>query len=111
MKTLFAVGIVASLLGCTAQEPKQSPRPIHYAKMKNCIDECVRAEFSLFHSSGQSWGEGSSSMAGVTQGQIFDRILDYCEDFYSDEKCCEGDLGAAWNNINTIHGVRFGACK
>jgi hypothetical protein len=109
MKRFMMIALIGASLSACVQEGKE-PRPQEFKAMKYCIDNCLWAKFQMFHAEGHSWGTGSSSMSGLGQERIYDRVLAYCKEFYSDEKCCEGDAGVTWRNINTIHGFRYGAC-
>lgn len=80
---------------------------------KICIQTCMRYTFGMFHSEGQSWGTGSSSMNGLTQTQIFDRVKNECVQYYKDERCCRrpSDDYSVQVLSSTIHGYEYGACR
>lgn len=102
MRRAFNFLILISLTGCTAlfyEEPK-----IVEVDVKYCIAVCRAYEFGNFHN-GTSMG-GSSSMNGLTQAQIFDRVTKSCEDFYAKTKCCEG-----YDTVRRLHNYRYGECK
>lgn len=111
MKVLIILGIIIASVGCT--EEIRKPVPAKEVSKKYCINECLKSVFSDFHHEGSSWGTGSSSMNGLSQEKIFDRVIKYCDDFYKEEKCCEpGDsLYSSFYGLNTIHSFKYGACK
>jgi len=99
------------LVGCSDDEPKQ---PEDYAiDVKYCVANCMKYEFKNFHNNGKSWGTGSSSMNGLSQSKIYDRVKQECVEFYKGEKCCKWNHEYTSNrNIETwIHGRDFGVCK
>lgn len=56
---------------------------------KHCINDCLHRTFNAFgHTSSKSLGgAAASSMAGLSQDKIFDRVLKYCKDFSSCGQC------------------------
>lgn len=83
--------------------------------VKYCIENCLKNQFHMFHNNGQSWGTGSSSMNGLMQSQIYDRVKQECVEFYKDEQCCKTNIPGGVYTFDvlktTIHGIDFGACK
>jgi len=81
--------------------------------MKYCKEECLRESFTMFHNLGRSWGTGSSSMNGLSQTQIFDRVIKYCENYYSGEICCERPSDDFRKTVITSHqhGYDYGPCR
>jgi len=82
MKILVLLIII--LTSCESNKDKENL----YVDMKYCIDGCLENRFQIFHGRGRSWGTGSSSMNGLSQKQIYDRVIKYCEVFLKGEKCC-----------------------
>jgi len=72
---------VAILTGC--QDEPHTP-----ISNKYCVQDCMKYQFKWFHSKGRSWGTGSSSMNGIGQSKIYERVKQNCEEFYKDEICC-----------------------
>jgi hypothetical protein len=100
------------LAACACDEIKEPARDWR-RPMKYCIDKCLSATFVDFHHAGSSWGTGSSSMNGLSQEKIFDRVLGYCKEFYEGETCCQhnGKYGADDNIVSRgTHHYDFGAC-
>jgi hypothetical protein len=99
--------LVLALLALTAcSDP---PKPSKHVAMKYCIEKCMSSQFGNFHG-GKMFG-GSSSMNGLTQTQIFDRVEKYCNDFYKDEQCCHGSwVDESDNDYNQVHDNYYGAC-
>jgi len=112
VRKLFLILLTPIVLACTQDRPTYSI-PNYGVEKKYCIEVCVRHTFAMFHNAGQSWGAGSSSMSGLTQTQIFDRVRKECVDFYSNEACCRRPDGDYNNHViaTHIHGYDFGACK
>ncbi len=76
-----------------------------------CSHECLENTFNMFgHSESQFLGgAASSSMGGMNQSKIFDRVISYCKDIKKEDswKCCN----AQWRNCSkrTHHVIiRFG---
>lgn len=90
------------------------PQPIknNVIAMKNCMHVCMSSTFEMFHHQGSNWGTGSSSMNGLSQEKIFDRVVKYCEEFYKEEKCCQYDYRYRTTyKVNKIHSYEYGACQ
>ncbi len=91
------------LVGCI----ESKPRPVinHNREKKYCIQACMEHTFKWFHNKGSSWGTGSSSMNGLSQTQVFDRVKKECVEFYKDEKCAEWNFrNLDKSNIIRTHG-------
>ena len=103
------LAVILFLSGCVDAKHQPFPPPVQVS-VKYCLDQCIGETFSNFHERGRAWGAGASSMNGLSQSQIFDRVEAYCAKFYRGEKCCEAGA-SAWRNIQTVHGYNYGACK
>lgn len=111
LKPILIFGVLFTMvaLACGPQQPRK-PAAHFIRPMKYCLDSCIHSTFRNFHNS--SYGGGSSSMDGLSQKKIFDRVETYCKEFYKDEKCCEWNREYAEDrNITEIHGWDYGACK
>jgi len=73
--------------------------------VKYCHSACIKNTFENFHSDG--WG--TSSMDGMSQSKVFDRVERYCKEFYQNERCCK--MSDKNYNIETLHGYRYGPCN
>ena len=74
---------ILMLFGCTEK------KPVHYnyvVPMKFCLIACRQNEFRNFHHSTSL--SGASSMSGLSQTQIYDRVNQECEKIFDGEKCC-----------------------
>ena len=105
IRLLFLVVIFCS---CDSGSPK-------YVKVDKrfCIDSCLKNTFSKsFHSRGDSWGTSSSSMNGLSQKKIFDRVISYCQDFYNGYECCDyfKSSDSARKMMTDPHGYSFQIC-
>lgn len=108
MKYLFLLGFI--LVGCGEPEKQPPPKDMHVDR-KFCISECRAHEFQNFHGEGHSWGAGSSSMTGLSQEKIFDRVTRECEKFYEKASCCKATSIIDSDNIQRIHSRYYGECK
>ena len=78
---------------------------------KYCVSACMHTEFRSFQNEGKSWGTGSSSMNGLNQDKIYDRVKQECVAFYAEEKCCKrSGLDIEAMEEPYVHGYDFGAC-
>jgi len=111
MKYITLILLVVLLQGCHEGLRKEKNTD-YQLDMKYCMSSCMDYEFKKFHN-GQSFG-GSSSMDGLAETKIYQRVEMFCKNFYKDETCCK------WNHkyldrnqtIKTwVHGNKFGACK
>lgn len=101
--------ILIFLIGCT--EKNNNDRTNWIVPVKYCLDVCNINTFKSFHSKGDSWGTSSSSMNGLSQNAIFDRVEKYCKEFYAEEKCCEFNYQHLdQKSIIPIHGWEYGPC-
>jgi hypothetical protein len=97
--------ILLALTACT----KETIAPATQIKMKVCLDKCIRNTFENFHNS--SFLSGSSSMDGLSQKQIFDRVITYCNKYYEGETCCKASGNDYTDkNVDKTHDYRVGAC-
>lgn len=108
MKPLLILILIASCRERVA-EPKAV---IKRVEMKYCISECMKYEFKKFHAKGDSWGTSSSSMSGLSQKSIYDKVKEDCLDFYKGSDCCKRQYGDLDNKTikSGIHGYKFGEC-
>ena len=83
--------------------------------LKYCVSNCMKYEFKKFHNSSSAFlgGAGSSSMNGLTQTQIYDRVKKECVEFYEGETCCtfNYEYGIDSSVKAIMHGWDFNACK
>jgi len=107
----FLIAILLVGAGCTFQDAR--PGNVKKVDKKFCVSVCRSSEFQNFHNRGRSWGAGSSSMGGLQQGEIYDRVTRECEKFYEKEECClvNPGISGATPYIHDIHSHNFGACK
>jgi len=112
IKSLLGALIIASVFGCTDGTPRNSfPETHPEVPMKYCIDACKNEEFSRFHH-GESFG-GSSSMGGLHQEAIYDRVEKSCKEFYGGEKCCELSFYKDYKDryLRPVHGYEYAPCS
>lgn len=103
--------LILLFISCHKKRELKDPKEF-YVNMKYCISVCMNYEFHRFHSKGESWGAGSSSMNGLSQKSIYDRVKQECIEFYKDEKCCKWNREyTGYNNIDWFHSTKYGACK
>jgi len=102
--------ILAVLTGCVDNE---TYKVSDFKKpMKYCIEACLHSSFKMFHHKGESWGTGSSSMQGLGQAKIFDRVMSYCTNFYKEENCCTRPTKDYSHQVvvSYQHHYKYGAC-
>lgn len=92
MKFLLLITVV---LVSSCIDTPQAPYIAEEKPLKWCIDKCIKNTFRMFNN-GQFLG-GSSSMNGISEVNIFDKIHNYCANYYKD-KCYE-------NLRNPTHGL------
>lgn len=108
MKELFGVCIAVLLLIAACTPPPPEPPRDYKVDKKYCVASCRSGEFGNFHH-GTSLG-GSSSMNGLTQTQIYDRVTKECEKFFT--SCCEwNNVYGRYSNIVELYGYHYGECK
>lgn len=79
-------------------------------KLKFCIHDCVVWTFSkAFHARGRSWGTSSSSMVGLTQTEIYNKVNSECKLLYQNESCCRR-IGFGKYIVIRGFGRNFGLC-
>lgn len=100
--------LILMFTGCA---PSEEEKKLKYIKNKECVEVCISARFGDFHNSGSSWGTGSSSMSGLSQSEIYNRVVKHCEDYYKDEKCCQYNYNLQSGGISKIHSYNIGACR
>lgn len=66
-----------------------------------CESICMEDVFDNFHARGESWGTSSSSL-GVSQGNIFDKVVGYCHEIYKD-----GCYKVEYEHPSAIHGSTY----
>ena len=99
------------LLSCNGKPLKEIDKKRFQKPIKFCVDYCMVATFGNFHNKGSSWGTGSSSMNGLGQQKIFDKVLSYCEKFYEGQDCCSRNHRYGKDNsVETVHGYDYGIC-
>lgn len=80
------------LVGCTERPPERKAWD-QYRKvdMKFCIDQCLEHKMRMFHSTDSQFlgGAASSSMGGIQETAILDKLTNYCEHLYGQETCVE----------------------
>lgn len=104
------------LVGCAEPPTPKLNIQDFVVDKKYCISECMSHTFSMFHNNGSSWGTGSSSMNGLSQEKIFDRVKKECQDFYNNETCCHVKYPLeSWDShkvlLSVIHSYKFGVCQ
>lgn len=105
--------LVLLFISACSEEIKPKINVEDYAvDKKYCVHMCMRATFSMFHGEGHSWGAGSSSMNGLSQEKIFDRVKSECVGFYDTERCCRRDQNDyEYKTVKSwIHGSEYGPC-
>lgn len=107
MKTLILIITTMVFMSCTDSKPASHKREV--TKMKYCMKECIRDTFSMFHNEGDSWGTGSSSMSGLSQSGIIDRVEKQCQEMLEGEECCKGYESLGSVDYGFSNG--FGTCK
>lgn len=96
------------LLFLTACIEERNPLVYKKVDKKYCVANCRAYEFKNFHNSGSSWGTGSSSMNGLSQSAIYDRVIDECNTFYKDNGCCSIDYAHQYDHyVSHFHGGDF----
>jgi len=103
--------ILLLLTGCVVE--KETYKISDFKKpMKYCIEACLHSSFRMFHGKGESWGTGASSMQGLGQAKIFDRVMSYCKNFYEEESCCKRPSKDYSNQVvvSYQHHYTYGAC-
>lgn len=77
---------------------------------KFCVAACVKTEFRLFHTGNGQFlgGSSSSSMGGIGDTSIYQKVYAKCEEFYSLESCCKW---SPYNTVHNNHGGNYGMCK
>lgn len=105
---LIMLCLILFIVGCKPDRYYKLKR-IKKVDKKYCLEACRAKTFESFHSTGNSWGTGSSSMNGLSQSQIFDRVDRSCKEFYKGEDCCDRfNLYAI--GLPTNHGYDYSAC-
>jgi uncharacterized lipoprotein YehR (DUF1307 family) len=107
----YFIVIVMSVLILTGCDKKEK-RTSYKMDKKFCVAACIKTEFEMFHTKGESWGTSSSSMSSIGQSDIYTAVKKSCSEFYKNVTCCE------WNykynnsrNIETVHGYDYGQCR
>jgi hypothetical protein len=107
VKGIIVIYIIVTTIGCETDYEKETI----VVDVKYCISECMSFEFERFHNKGSSWGTGSSSMGGLSQGSIYDRVKVECVEFYKNEKCCKREpRDYTRKNVSRYHGYEYGEC-
>jgi len=72
------------------QDPKDGFKAVH---IQACIDGCIENEFRMFHNSESQFlgGAASSSMNGLKQEAIYDKVQDRCRDQLLGKICIRGE--------------------
>jgi len=105
---IFGAMIAFAIAFVACHSPKELS--VKVVDKKYCHSVCTRHEFKKFHNSGGSFS-GSSSMNGLSQRQIYDRVLDYCKDFYKKERCCKPSKSDYREvKVSHFHSYDYGAC-
>lgn len=86
---LLIIVLSLTLMSCERGKKVKVKGIVGETKPKYCIKACMEEHFEMFHNEGDSWGTGSSSMNGLSQQKIFDRVEQQCEKFMKGEKCCK----------------------
>lgn len=107
MRTLLVLSLFI-VVGCNSQ-PK--PKEDLTTKMKFCMRECVKDQFKSFHSKGESWGTGSSSMNGLQDTEIMSKVENQCKEFLEGETCCKWSPGGYSHVSYWFSGRNYGVCK
>jgi hypothetical protein len=108
MKKFICLMLASCLVGCTQEPP---PTPVEIVNTKFCIQVCTDHEFRKFHANGESWGTGSSSMNGVSESKIYEKVRQQCIEFYKEETCCLVKHHTGFSKIFQIHSYNYGACR
>lgn len=114
MKKVLTLLPLILLLSCSKPKFTLKKGIFGETKMKHCINSCIKDQFGMFHNKGESWGTGSSSMNGLIQSKIYDRVREECVKFMQGEKCCTIkylNIEDDYDNIDYYFKEGYGTCK
>jgi len=101
---LIALSIIFMLAACQGPPPGITKEKAK-SHPQRCIQICVDHQFSNMHSTGTSWGTGSSSMNGMSQRDTYSLVRRGCAAIYEGKECCVDNDGyyGTYRDLIVIH--------